>query len=202
MIRGPASGNGTSSSVYYPESAGLAPPRALYGEMDPLGAGVLADGSLAAEPGIGSWWGAGGRRALRPLRVALWAAPVVVATGGSGRVAQRRLMNELPVFFQSYASSDSAALNKSLVGGVSVTGLGGALTFDAIAVLQVPPGGATRWITVAVIWQVPELPEVAVGNPGKTSKLEMSNGMSVVDLPTGKWYVGEIGESTKAVGAR
>jgi hypothetical protein len=35
-----------------------------------------------------------------------------------------------------------------------------------------------------------------------TSKLEMSYGMSVVDLQGGKWYVNGIGASSETVGAR
>jgi len=53
-----------------------------------------------------------------------------------------------------------------------------------------------------VIWQLPQQPGSAAGNPGMTSKLEMTYGMSVVDLQSGKWYVKEIGASTEAVGAR
>ena len=45
MVRGPKSGNGTRSPVYYPDPAGLAPrgpaqARALDSEMDPLAAGI------------------------------------------------------------------------------------------------------------------------------------------------------------------
>ena len=357
MVRGPKSGNGTRSSVHYLDSAelGRSRPRArtqrltLGSEMDPLAAGVQADGSLAARPGVdGSWRGAGGRWLLWPLRVALWtallviafrgitaiifnssAAPVggtgagaaggafpvslaeayatefgrvylgfspqsmaqreqalaafvpasvsaanpslgwngvgqlnlqsvqvagisvqdpqhavvtllallngqlmelgvpVAATGsglvvsgepawlpapprispspaprGTDQVAQSQLMNELPAFFQAYASGDSAALNRFVVHGASVTGLGGAVTFDQISALNVPPGGATRQITVTVIWQLAEQPGSAAGNLGMTSKLEMTYGMSVVDLQSRKWYVKEIGVSSEAVGAR
>ena len=358
MVRGPKSGNGARSPVYYFDPAGLVPPRpqaqaqALYTEMGPLDASLLADGSLAADPGIGgSWQGAGGRWLLWPLRVVLWAAllviafrgitaivfnvaaapaggetgprsavggqfPVALAEGyaaefgrvylgfspqdqgqreqalaafvpgsvlaanpdlgwngtgqlnlqaeqvagitvqdrqhavvtllvlvngqlmqlgvpvaasGSGvvvtgepawlsappqislppaapgrsdQVTQSQLRNELPAFFQAYANSDSAGLNRFEVRGASLTGLGGAVTFDSIAALHVPPGGATRQITVTVIWQLPDQPGSASGNLGMTSKLEMTYSMSVVDLQSGKWYVKEIGVSTEAVGAR
>jgi Conjugative transposon protein TcpC len=352
MVRGPKSGNGSWSSVYFLDSAGLAPPRALYGEMDPLAADVMAAGSLAAPGGIdGGWPGAGGRWLLWPLRVVLWTSLLVVAfrgvtaivftqgpapagggprtgstagaqfpvamaeafaaefgrvylsvspqnqglreqalaafvpasvaaadpnlgwngagqldlqleqvagitvqdprhavvtllamvnaqlmelgvpvavSGGavvvsgepawlpappqaplpaavSGRsdpAAQSQLMDELPAFFEAYADSDSAVLSKFAARGVPLTGLGGAVTFGSIGALYVPPGGATRQITVTVIWQLPEQPGSAAENLGMASKLEMTYGMSVVDLHTGKWYVKEIGASTKAVGAR
>jgi hypothetical protein len=356
MVRGPKSGNGTRSPVYYLASAELASPRprpraqrlTLDSELDSLAAGIQADGSLAAAPGIGaSWRGAGGRWLMWPLRVVLWTALLVVAfrgitaiifnsspapaggtgtgtatgefpvslaeayasefgrvylgfspqslgqreqalaafvppavsaaspslgwngvgqlnlqslqvagikvqdpqhavvkllallngqlmelgvpvtatgsglavTGepawlpapqrtvpppaprGSDRVAQSQLMNELPAFFQAYATSDSGALNRFLVHGTSVAGLGGAVTFDSISALHVPPGGASRQITVTVIWQVPQQPGPAAGNLGMAPELEMTYGMSVVDLQSGKWYVKEIGASTEAVGA-
>jgi hypothetical protein len=344
--------------VYYLDSAGLASPRprpraqqlTLDSELDSLAAGMQADGSLAAPPGIGaSWRGAGGRWLMWPLRVVLWTALLVVAfrgitaiifnsspapaggtgtgtatgefpvslaeayasefgrvylgfspqslgqreqalaafvppavsaaspslgwngvgqlnlqslqvagikvqdpqhavvtllallggqlmelgvpvaaTGsglvvsgepawlpappqaspppvlrGSDQVAQSQLMNELPAFFRAYASGDSAALNTFGVHGVSLAGLGGTVTFDQISALHVPPGGATRQITVTVIWQLSELPgSAAAGNQGVTSKLEMTYGMSVVDLQGGKWYVKGIGASSEAVGAR
>ena len=356
MVRGPKSGNGTRSSVYYLDSAALASPRprpraqrlTLDSELDSLPAGMQADGSLAAPPGLGaSWRGAGGRWLMWPLRVVLWTVLLVVAfrgitaiifnsspapaggtgtgtatgefpvslaeayasefgrvylgfspqslgqreqalaafvppavsaanpslgwngvgqlnlqslqvagikvqdpqhavvtllallngqlmelgvpvaatgsglavTGepawlpapqrivpppaprGSDRVAQSQLMNQLPAFFRAYATSDSGALNRFGVHGTSVAGLGGAVTFDSISALHVPPGGASRQITVTVIWQVPQQPGPTAGNLGMASKLEMTYGMSVVDLQSGKWYVKEIGASTEAVGA-
>jgi hypothetical protein len=355
MVRGPTSGNGTRSPVYFPDPAELAPrrarARALDSEMDPLATGMRADGSLAAELGIGgSWQGSGGRWLLWPLRVVLWTALLVIAfrgitaivfnqapvpaggaagpgtaaggqfpvtlaeayatefgrvylgfspqgqgqreqalaaflpasalaadpnlgwngvgqlnlqslqvaginvrdgqhavvtllallngqlmelgvpiaaTGsgvvvsgepawlpappqilpppgprGSDQVARSQLMNELPAFFQAYASGDSATLNRFGVRGASVTGLGGTVTFGSISALHVPPGGATRQITVTVIWQLSGQAGSAAGNLGMASKLEMAYGMSVVDLQSGKWYVKEIGASTEAVGAR
>jgi len=118
------------------------------------------------------------------------------ASQGSDPVAQSELMNELPAFFRAYANGDSAALSRFLAKGVSLTGLGGAVTFDSIAGLHVPPGGTTRQITVTVIWQVPGPAESGV------TKLEMAYGMSVVDFQSGKWYVNEISASTEAVGAK
>jgi len=355
MVRGPKSGDGAQSPVYYLDSAGLTPPRpraqALYGEEGSLGVGVLADGSLAADPAGGSWRGAGGRWLVWTMRVLLWAVLLIIAFRGltaivfdqarspsadgttspaaaggqfpatlaeayaadfsqvylnfnsqdqgqreqalaafvpasvlaanpnlgwngtgqlslqseqvvgikvqdpqhavvtllasvngqfmelgvpiaasgtgvvvsgepawlpappqvsapptpaspSDPVAQGQLNTELPAFFQAYASGDSAALNRFLARGVSLTGLDGAVSFGSIAALHVPPGGASRQITVTVIWQLPQQPGSAAENLGMASKLEMTYGMSVVDLPSGKWYVKEIGATTEAVGAR
>ena len=99
-------------------------------------------------------------------------------------------------------SGDGRALNRFLAHGASVAGLGGAVTFDSIGALHVPPGGASRQITVTVIWQVPatEQPGSTSGNLGTASKLEMTYGMSVVDLQSGKWYVKEIGATPVLLG--
>jgi hypothetical protein len=161
------------------------------GQLMRLGVPVAASGSGLVVSGEPAWLSAPPQISLPP------AAP-----GRSDQVAQSQLMNELPAFFQAYASGDSAALNRFGVRGVSLTGLGGAVTFDSIGALHVPPGGATRQITVTVIWQLPVQPGSAAGNLGVTSKLKMPYSMSVVDLHSGKWYVKEIGVSTESVGAR
>jgi Conjugative transposon protein TcpC len=155
------------------------------GELMELGVPVIASHGGVVVSGEPAWLPAP-RQISTPLP----------AHQSSDPVAQSELMNELPAFFQAYANSDSAALNRFLVRGVSLTGLGGAVTFDAIAGLHVPPGGTTRQISVTVIWQVPDQ-----GEPNIT-KLEMTYGMSVVDLQSGKWYVNEISASTEAVGAK
>ncbi len=122
--------------------------------------------------------------------------PPSAAPGRSDPVAQSQLMNELPLFFQAYANGDSAALSQFTVKGVSLTGLGGAVTFDSIAGLVVPSGGTTRQISVTVIWQL-------AGQAGAVvAKLEMTYRMSVVALQSGKWYVKEVSASTEAVGGR
>jgi hypothetical protein len=221
MVRRPQSGDGTRSPVYYLNSAGLLPPRsrALCGQTDPSAAGMRADGSPAA-PGLGGSWqrvgdlrlgvpvaasGGGGVVAGEPawLSAPPHVSPPPAAQHGTDQVAQSQLLNELPAFFRSYASSDSAALNRFAVRGAPLTGLGDAVTFDSIGALHVPPGGATRQITVTVIWQLPELPgSNASRNPEMTTTLKMTYGMSVIDLQSDKWYVKEIGASTEAVGAR
>jgi hypothetical protein len=161
------------------------------GQLVQLGVPVAASGSGVAVSGEPAWLSA-------PPQI----SPPPAAPRGSDPVAQSQLNNELPAFFQAYANGDSATLNKYLARGVSLTGLGGTVTFDSISALHVPAGGATRQITVTVIWQLPEQPGSASGNLGMASKLEVTYGMSVVDLQSGKWYVKEIGASTEAVGAR
>ena len=78
----------------------------------------------------------------------------------------------------------------------SQTGLGGAVAFNSIAGLQVPPGGVTRQITATVIWQLP-----GPASAG-TTELEMAYRMSVRELQSDKWYVNEISAVTEAVGGK
>jgi len=163
------------------------------GQLIRLGVPVAASGGGVVVSGEPAWLSA-------PPQI----LPPPAAPRGSDQVAQSQLMNELPAFFQAYANGDSATLNRFLARGVSLTGLDGAVTFDSISALHVPPGGATRQITVTVIWQFPGQPGSTSSNPEMT-KLEMTysiSAVSVVDLQGRKWYVKEIGASTEAVGAR
>jgi hypothetical protein len=161
------------------------------GELMELGVPVAASGPDVVVSGEPAWL---------PAPTAI--SPPATANHGTDAVAQSQLLNELPAFFQAYGSGDSAALGPFLAPGASVTGLGGALTFDSVAAVQVPTGGSTRQIYVTVIWQVTEQSGSVAAKSGMASKLEMTYCMSVVDLRHGKWYVKEIGASTEAMGAR
>ena len=155
------------------------------GQLMELGVPVIALGGGVVVTGEPAWLPA-------PQQI----SPPKAASQGSDPVARNQLMNELPAFFQAYASGDSAALSRFEVRGVSLTGLGGTVAFDSIAGLQVPPGGATRQITVSVIWQL--------GGPASAgiTKLEVAYRMSVRELQSGKWYVNEISAATEAVGVK
>jgi len=155
------------------------------GELMELGVPVIASGGSIVVAGEPAWLPA-------PAQV----SPPPQPGGGSDPVAQGELMKELPAFFQAYADGDSAALSRFTLRGVSLTGLSGAVAFDSIASLQVPPGGAMRQITVTVIWQIP-----SQGSAG-TAQLAMAYRVSVLALQSGKWYVNEISASTEAVGAK
>ncbi len=155
------------------------------GQLMELGVPVIASGGSVVVAGEPAWLPA-------PQQI----SPPPAASSGSDPVAQGELMKELPAFFQAYADGDSLALSQFAARGAALTGLGGAVAFDSIASLHVPPGGATRQITATVIWQVP-----SQGSPG-TAELAMTYRVSVVDLQSGKWYVNEISASTEAVGAK
>jgi Conjugative transposon protein TcpC len=155
------------------------------GQLMELGVPVYATGNDVVVSGEPAWL-----PAPQPISV-----PTPVATS-SDPVAQSELLNQLPAFFQAYANGTSAALNRFLAPGTTLTGLGGSVTFDSIASVEVPPGGATRNITVTVVWQV-------LGQDGVTSaKLTMAYRVSVIDFQSGKWYVKGISASTEAVGAQ
>lgn len=155
------------------------------GQLMELGVPVIASGGGVVVAGEPAWLPA-------PTQV----TPPKAAGQGSDPVARNELMNELPAFFQAYASGDSAALSRFEVRGVSLTGLGGRVAFDSIAGLQVPPGGASRRITVSVIWQLG-----GQGSAGIT-KLDVVYRVSVRELQSGKWYVNEISAATEAVGVK
>jgi hypothetical protein len=155
------------------------------GQLMELGVPVIASGNGVVIAGEPAWLPA-------PQQV----SPPSPSRQGSDPLARSELMSELPAFFEAYAASDSTALSHFAARGVSLTGLGGAVLFNSITSLQVPPGGPTRQITVTVIWQVPGQASADI------TKLEMSYGMSVVDLQTGKWYVNEISAATEAVEAK
>jgi len=155
------------------------------GQLMELGVPVVAAGGGMVIPGEPAWLPA-------PQRI----TPPTAAGPGSDPVAQGQLMTELPAFFQAYAAGDSAALSRFEARGVSLTGLGGILTFGSIASLHVPPGGTTRQITVTVIWQVPAAAQVTI------TKLAAAYAVSVTELQSGKWYVNEISAVTEAVEAK
>jgi hypothetical protein len=155
------------------------------GQLVELGVPIAASGAGVVVSGEPAWLPAPAQIALPPA-----------AAGRSDPVAQSQLNSELPAFFQAYASGDSAALNRFLAPGVSLTGLGGTVVFDSIASLHVPPGGTTRQITVSVIWQL------AGQGMASGAKLQVTYGMSVVQQSSVKWYVKEISASIEAVGAQ
>jgi conjugative transposon protein TcpC len=155
------------------------------GQLMELGVPVVASGGGVVVAGEPAWLPA-------PPSV----SPPAPASQGSDPVARTELLSELPAFFQAYADGDSAALRRFESRGVSLTGLDGAVAFDSIAGLQVPPGGTARDITVTVIWQLPGQASAGI------TKLEMAYRMSVVDLQSGKWYVNEISAATEAVEAK
>jgi conjugative transposon protein TcpC len=106
--------------------------------------------------------------------------------------AQNALQTQLPSFFQAYANGDTATMARFLARGASVTGLGGAVSYQSISALYVPAGGDTRQITVTVTWQ---LPGAAGSAP---AQLQMTYDMTVVNQNS-SWYVQSIRASDQPV---
>jgi Conjugative transposon protein TcpC len=156
------------------------------GQLMDLGVPVYASGSEVVVSGPPSWLPAPQQGAPPPATQAVTA----------DQVAQGQLADELPAFFQAYASGDPGMLSRFAAPGTSLTGLGGAVGFDSIASLIVPQGGPVRQVSATVVWQV-------VGPDGPTgAKFSVPYRVSVVEVQSGKWYVSGIGASTEAVGAR
>jgi hypothetical protein len=118
---------------------------------------------------------------------------------------QAALSTQLPPFFQAYASGDTVTLGRFLAPGVRLTGLGGLVTFSSIAQINVPSGGATRHITVTVVWQTVSKAAAVTGTAGTNpvaaapATLQMTYEMTVVRHGS-SWYVQAIGASTQLPG--
>ena len=132
-----------------------------------------------------------------PARAALPSA----APADSDSATQAVLTNQLPAFFQAYASGNQETLGRFLAPGTSLTGLDGAVTFHSITTITVPPGGATRNIMATVVWSVP--PRSSSGQVikgGAPAQLQMSYALTVVKQ-NGTWYVRDISAATESPGS-
>ncbi len=155
------------------------------GEMIELGVPIYASGdeiAVSGEPAI--------------LPAPLTASPPGSRQAGSDPAAQHALAGQLRGFFQAYASGDQTTLNRFLAPGATLTGLDGAVSFGSIASIDVPPGGATRDITVTVNWLFPGQVR------GGMTQLAITYDMSVIDQQSGRWYVREIRASTQPMGTQ
>ncbi|HEY5360201.1 MAG TPA: conjugal transfer protein [Streptosporangiaceae bacterium] len=128
------------------------------------------------------------------------AVPPQTVAGSTDPAAVAALQAQLPAFFRAYASGQDT-LNRFLMPGAQVTGLGGAFTLGSVESVTAPFGGATRDITVMVIWHAnstaagTSLPATAAA----PASLEMTYRMVVVRQGT-NWYVQSIGTSALAPG--
>ena len=154
------------------------------GHLMELGVPLYASGGALVVSGEPAWLPAPPAASLPNTRAS------------SDPAAQSALSSQLPSFFQAYASGDQATLNRFLAPGVSVSGLGGAVSFGSIASITVPPGGATRDIAVTVNWVLPG--QVSQGTP----QLAETYALSVVEQQSGRWYVREIRASTQPMGTQ
>lgn len=129
------------------------------------------------------------------------AAPPQSAAVSTDDAAQTALLNQLPAFFQAFASGNKVTLARFLAPGAQVTGLGNAVTFSSISQLNVPSGGPTRHITAVVVWRVPPAQGSAAASSVAAARasLEMTYDMTVIRRG-GSWYVESIGTSGQLPG--
>jgi hypothetical protein len=132
-----------------------------------------------------------------PARAALPSA----APAGSDSATQAVLTNQLPAFFQAYASGNQVTLGRFLAPGTSLTGLNGAVNFQSIANISVPPGGGTRHIIATVVWSVPDRNTAGqITKGGPPAQLQMGYALTVVKQ-NGTWYVRDISAATASPGS-
>lgn len=160
------------------------------GQLMQLGVPVYASSAGLVVSSSPAWLPAPARAALPST-----------APAGSDSATQAVLTNQLPAFFQAYASGNAVTLGRFLAPGTSLTGLNGAVNFQSIANISVPPGGDTRPIIATVVWSV-----LARSSAGQTTKggppaqLQMSYALTVVKQ-NGTWYVRDISAATESPGS-
>jgi Conjugative transposon protein TcpC len=160
------------------------------GQLMQLGVPVYASSDGLVVSGAPAWLPA-------PARAALPSA----APAGSDSATQAVLTNQLPAFFQAYASGNAVTLGRFLAPGTSLTGLNGAVNFQSIANISVPPGGDTRHIIATVDWSVPARNSAGqITKAGPPAQLQMSYALTVVKQ-NGTWYVRDISAATESPGS-
>ena len=130
--------------------------------------------------------------------------PPAPSSFASDPATQTALVSQLSPFFRAFASGGKLALGRFLAPGAQVSGLDGAVAFSSILSIKVPAaGGATRQITVTVLWRMPGTAVIG----GKSSvasapaHLQMTYAMTVVRR-SGSWYVRSIGASAALPGTK
>jgi hypothetical protein len=159
------------------------------GQLMQLGVPVYGSSDGLVISGAPAWLPA-------PARAALPSA----APAGSDSATQAVLTNQLPAFFQAYASGNAVTLGRFLAPGTSLTGLNGAVNFQSIATISVPPGGDTRHIIATVAWSVPARSPAGQTKGGPPAQLQMSYALTVVKQ-NGTWYVRDISAATESPGS-
>jgi Conjugative transposon protein TcpC len=160
------------------------------GQLMQLGVPVYASSAGLVVSGAPAWLPA-------PARATLPSA----APAGSDSATQAVMTNQLPAFFQAYASGNQVTLGRFLAPGTSLTGLNGAVNYQSIATIGVPPGGDTRHIMATVVWSVPN--RNAAGQTvkgGPSAQLSMNYALTVVKQ-NGTWYVRDISTATESLGS-
>ena len=160
------------------------------GQLMQLGVPIYASSAGLVVSGAPAWLPA-------PARAAL---PSTAPTS-SDSATQAVLTNQLPAFFQAYASGNQVTLGRFLAPGTSLAGLNGAVSFHSITSTSVPAGGTTRHIIATVVWNVPPRNSAGqVTKGGPAAQLQMSYALTVVQQ-NGTWYVRDISAASESPGA-
>ena len=133
---------------------------------------------------------------------ALLAGPAkAIPPGGlpspSDHATASALRNQLPAFFQAYASGDQATLGRFAARGAHIAGLGGEVSLAGVDSVYVPAGGSTRQASVTVTWDLksPTTGKLA-GVSAAPAALEMTYQLTIV-RQGGSWDIRSIGASTQ-----
>lgn len=112
------------------------------------------------------------------------------------QATETTLQNQLPAFFQAYATGDKSTLARYTVPGADITGLSGAVSYGALDRVYAPRGGSRREITATVSWLLaPVSSSSAIASA--PASLQATYQMTVV-YSHGSWDVASIGTSTSA----
>jgi hypothetical protein len=165
---------------------------------------ALVNKDQLIELGVPVYAGAGkmvvyGEPALLPAPAR--ATPPQSVAGNTDQATVTALLAQLPPFFRAYASGGQATLSRFLTSGAHVTGLGGAVTLGSVQSVTAPYGGATRDITVVVVWHFNSSSGASSGPAVTTApaSMEMTYRMTVVRQGS-SWYVQSIGASAQSPG--
>jgi len=133
---------------------------------------------------------------------ALLARPAKAVPSGerpstSDHATASALRDQLPAFFQAYASGDQATLGRFASRGAHISGLGGEVSLAGVDSVWVPAGGSTRQAAVTVTW---DLKSAATAKPAGVSAapaaLEMTYQLTIV-RQGGSWDIRSIGASSQ-----
>jgi hypothetical protein len=132
---------------------------------------------------------------------ALLPGPAKVTPPAASRPADQAtetaLADQLPAFFEAFASGDRTTLARFVSPGAQISGLDKTVTFGAIDSVSAPVGGSRRQISVTVTWQLPAAS--AGGTVGVApASLQMTYQMTVVRQGS-SWDVQSIGASDSAL---
>jgi hypothetical protein len=115
------------------------------------------------------------------------------------QAAETALQDQLPAFFQAYASGNRTTLARFAAPGAHLTGLDGAVTFGGLASVYAPPGGKSRDITVTVIWHLPAGPARSAAVAHVPAAVPMTYSMRVI-RDGASWDVKSIGAAVAPPG--